>query len=102
MKNFTYYQPATAQQAVGLLDGKWGTTELLAGGTDLLDLQKEYIAQPDKVVSLTGIAKLAGIDIAAGKVTIGAGTKLAAIAEHPDLKKIFPALTQAADEIGGP
>jgi CO/xanthine dehydrogenase FAD-binding subunit len=41
MKNFTYYRPTSAQQAVGLLDSEWGTTELLAGGTDLLDLQKE-------------------------------------------------------------
>ena len=39
MKNFTYYRPSTAEQAVGLLDNRWGTTELLAGGTDLLDLQ---------------------------------------------------------------
>jgi len=31
-----------------------GATELLAGGTDLLDLQKEYVAQPDKVISLSG------------------------------------------------
>ena len=57
MKNFTYYRPTTAEQAVGLLDAEWGTTELLAGGTDLLDLQKEYIAQPDKVVSLSGIKR---------------------------------------------
>ena len=46
MKNFTYYRPKTAQEAVDLLDNKWGSTELLAGGTDLLDLQKEYVAQP--------------------------------------------------------
>ncbi len=57
MKNFTYYRPATAEDAVALLADRWGTTELLAGGTDLLDLQKEYIAQPDKVVSLSGLAR---------------------------------------------
>src|SRR5262245_56056058 len=51
MKNFTYYRPTTPEQAVGLLDDKWGTTELLAGGTDLLDLMKEYVAQPSKIVA---------------------------------------------------
>lgn len=102
MKNFTYYQPASAKEAVGLLDTKWGNTELLAGGTDLLDMQKQYIAQPDKVVSLTGIKELAAIAVGADKVTIGAGSKLAAIAEHAELKKLFPALTVAAGEIGGP
>ena len=55
MKNFTYYRPTSAEQAVGLLDNKWGTSELLAGGTDLLDLQKEYVAQPEKVVSLRDV-----------------------------------------------
>ena len=62
MKNFTYYRPKTAQEAVDLLDNKWGKTELLAGGTDLHDLQKEYVAEPDKVVSLGGVAALSGIE----------------------------------------
>jgi xanthine dehydrogenase YagS FAD-binding subunit len=106
MKNFTYYRPTSTEQAVGMLDAKWGTTEMLAGGTDLLDLQKEYIAQPDKVVSLNGILSLTDLDMerdgAGGSVTIGAGTTLAALAENDDLKKLFPALTDAAGQIGGP
>jgi xanthine dehydrogenase YagS FAD-binding subunit len=106
MKNFTYYQPKTVDQAVGLLDSKWGKVELLAGGTDLHDLQKEYVAQPDKVVSLTGVAGLGNIDIAHERsgehVTIGTGVKLAAIAEHAGLQKIAPALTSTAVIIGGP
>ena len=55
MKNFTYHQPTSVATALPLLDDKWGKTELLAGGTDLHDLQKEYVAQPEKVVSLTAI-----------------------------------------------
>src|SRR6266852_2316513 len=102
MKNFTYYRPKTAEDAVGLLDSKWGTTELLAGGTDLLDLQKEYVAQPDKVVSQGGIANLAGITVTGGGAKIGAGSKLADIAAHDGLRKSFPALTTAAGDIGGP
>jgi len=102
MKNFTYYRPKTSEEAVGLLDSKWGTAELLAGGTDLLDLQKEYVAQPDKVVGLGGIANLAGIKIENKDVSIGAMTKLADIAEHAELRKLFPALATAAGDIGGP
>lgn len=110
MKNFTYYRPTTLEAAVALLDSHWGTTELLAGGTDLLDLQKEYIAQPDKVVSLNFIQDptLTRIDVpqilpgAKVSVSIGAAVKLADIAEHSELKKLFPALTDAAAEIGGP
>ncbi len=78
---------------------------MLAGGTDLLDLQKEYIAQPDKVVSLRDLGgKFTAIEMIADPpaFVIGAGVKLAAIAEHPKLRKHFPALTTAAGDIGGP
>src|SRR5207245_338508 len=69
---------------------------------DLLDLQKEYIAQPDKVVSLTGIKELVGIKADTGKVTIGAGTKLADIAGNADIKKLLPGLAEAAGMVGNP
>jgi xanthine dehydrogenase YagS FAD-binding subunit len=101
MKNFTYYRPQTTEQAVGLLDARWGTSELLAGGTDLLDLQKEYIAQPDKVVSLSGVPNLDGIDQFKTEFIIGARVKLADIAAHGELRRHFPALTTAAGIIGG-
>jgi xanthine dehydrogenase YagS FAD-binding subunit len=109
MKNFTYYRPATAQQAVGLLDSKWGAAELLAGGTDLLDLQKEYIAQPEKVVSLAGLGKeFRTIKASAppGRfptvVTIGAGVTLAEIADNKEIQRTYPALAATANDIGGP
>jgi xanthine dehydrogenase YagS FAD-binding subunit len=103
MKNFTYYRPTTVEQAVGLLDSKWGPTELLAGGTDLLDLQKEYVAQPDKVISLGGLADLNKITRQDdGSVIIGAGAKLSDIAENDNLQAVSRALTTAAGMIGGP
>jgi xanthine dehydrogenase YagS FAD-binding subunit len=103
MKNFTYYRPQTADQAVGLLDAKWGTSELLAGGTDLLDLQKEYVAQPDKVVSLRDLDKpFTTIQYGRSVDVIGAGIKLADIAADKHLQATCPALTTAAGDIGGP
>jgi xanthine dehydrogenase YagS FAD-binding subunit len=102
MKNFTYYRPATAEAAVGLLENRWGNTELLAGGTDLHDLQKEYVAQPGRLVSLGGVGGMGNVTVAEKTVTIGAGVKLAQIAGHAQLREIFPALTAAAGEIAGP
>jgi xanthine dehydrogenase YagS FAD-binding subunit len=106
MKNFVYYRPKTTEEAVGLLGDKWGKVELLAGGTDLLDLQKEYIAQPDKVVSLSGVAGLNKIEHLAARASeiwnLGAGVKLAELAEHAELGKAYPALATAAGMIGGP
>jgi xanthine dehydrogenase YagS FAD-binding subunit len=105
MKNFTYFKPTTVEQAVSLLDNKWGTAELLAGGTDLLDLQKEYVAQPDKVVSLGGIKGLSGIKTTRSEppqFIIGAGTTLAEIADDATVKKYLPGLADAAGQVGGP
>jgi xanthine dehydrogenase YagS FAD-binding subunit len=104
MKNFTYYRPTSAEQAVGLLDSKWGTSELLAGGTDLLDLMKEYVAQPDKVVSIGGGGSSIGYKAGARVVeaTISANSTLTEIAEHKQLRELFPSLTTAAGDIGGP
>src|SRR6516225_3022615 len=112
MKNFTYYRPKTAKEAVALLDAKWGTSELLAGGTDLHDLQKEYVAQPDKVVSVIALdipfnaatilpAKKKGDSDVPPMISIGAGAKLADIADSEYHRKYFPALTTAAGQIGG-
>src|SRR5262245_1439232 len=109
MKNFTYLQPTTIQMALPLLEDKWGPTELLAGGTDLLDRQKEYVSQPDRVVSLTGLGgEFREMAVAipdadrSAFATIGAGVRLAEIAENPTLVKVYPALTSAAGQIAGP
>lgn len=102
MKNFTYHQPTTVAAALPLLDEQWGKSELLAGGTDLLDRQKEYVSQPDKVVSLTGIGgEFKEIRTSPLWVSIGAGVRLADIAES-GLLKAYPALTAAAAQIAGP
>jgi xanthine dehydrogenase YagS FAD-binding subunit len=102
MRNFQYFRPTTAEQAVGLLENRWGNTEMLAGGTDLLDRQKEYVSQPGRVVSLSGIGGLRTVTIQDKLVAIGAGVKLAEIAAHPQLRQHFPALAAAAGEIAGP
>jgi xanthine dehydrogenase YagS FAD-binding subunit len=105
MDNFTYYRPKSAEAAVGLLDAKWGTAELLGGGTDLVSLQKQYIARPRKVISLASIAGLDKIEQSRGwpmSFKIGAGVKLAEMAAHPGLRGYCTALAQAADDIAGP
>jgi xanthine dehydrogenase YagS FAD-binding subunit len=102
MKNFQLFRPTTAEAAVGLLENRWGNTEMLAGGTDLLDLQKEYVAQPGRVISLNAIGGMSAINVGANTATIGAGAKLADIAASTALRQHFPALTAAAGEIAGP
>src|SRR5262245_5232400 len=106
MKNFTYYRPATVEQAVGLLEQRFGNTELLGGGTDLHALQKNYSAQPSRCFSRTAIKGFNAIEeVGMGNqrsFRIGAGATLAAIAAHAGLRQNFPALASAAGDIAGP
>ena len=43
MKNFAYFRPTTAEQAVSLLEARWGNTEMLAGGTGLVGCLRDRI-----------------------------------------------------------
>ncbi|MCS6866666.1 MAG: FAD binding domain-containing protein [Gemmata sp.] len=105
MKNFTYYQPTSLSGVLKVLDEAAGKAEILAGGTDLLDRMKEYISQPEKVVSLVGFSgpfkEISSIAGHPPTVTIGAGVKLVNIAES-ELLRPYPALTSAAAQIAGP
>ena len=105
MKNFTYYRPDTAKGVVALLDTKWGEAELMGGGTDLLDLTKEHVVEPDRVISVNGIESFDKIVLAKRNppiITIGGGTTLATIAEDATVRQYCAALATAAGEAGTP
>lgn len=101
MQNFEYANPTTKEQAVELLGNQWGETEVIAGGTDLLSLMKDFLVTPKRVVNIKNIAELRGITFnRAGGARIGALTSLEELIDR--LGKSLPALTQAAKEITSP
>ena len=61
MRAFDYASPTTKEQAVALLGTKWGETEVLAGGMDLLSLMKDHIAEPKRIVNIKEIKELEGV-----------------------------------------
>jgi xanthine dehydrogenase YagS FAD-binding subunit len=98
VQKFDYASPTTKEQAVALLGSSWGETEVLAGGTDLLSLMKDFIVTPKRVVNIKNIKELDIIRTPRnGSATVGA---LATIEELIDtLGGGFPAITQAAKGI---
>ena len=72
MQAFAYANPTTVQEAVALLGAKWGEADVLAGGTDLLSLMKEYLHTPKRVVNIKNIKELDGISKTARRLRIGA------------------------------
>jgi xanthine dehydrogenase YagS FAD-binding subunit len=102
MKSFEYAAPGTLKEANDLLSDKWGETEILAGGTDLLTSLKQHLTKPNRVVSLRNISELKGIQTAGKTVRIGATTTLGELAGDKTVKEHFPALVTAAEGIGSP
>lgn len=102
MNRFDYANPKTVKEAVGLLSANWGEADVLAGGTDLLSLMKDYIHTPKRVVNIKGIAELGGIARRGGAVRIGATVTLDELATNATIKQSFPALTQAALGVSSP
>ncbi len=68
--------------------------KFLAGGTNILDLMKEDVEQPNELVDLTRL-KLAEIQPAGGGVSIGALATNTDTANHPLIRRDYPLLTQA-------
>jgi len=101
VKPFGYVNAANEKEAVAALVPERGKVLPLAGGMDLLALMKDYIAQPDRVVNVKNldraIARAPG-----GGLRIGAAVTLDELATHADVRRMYPALAQAAAEVGTP
>ncbi len=102
MEPFEYAHPNTKQEAIGLLGSNWNDAAVLAGGTDLLSLMKEYIVTPKRVVNIKDISELNGIRSGADGVRIGALVTMDELLENAAIRSDFPALTQAAQGITSP
>ena len=100
MKAFEYATPQSLEEATSMLAEKWGETEILAGGTDLVTSLKQEITAPKRVVSLRNIAQLKGIKASPKSLRIGAMTTLAHLGADAEIKKHFPALVTAVNGIG--
>lgn len=99
MKAFGYVTAQSAEAAVELVrDGG----RFLAGGVDLLGEMKEGIAEPKRVVNVKAAPELRGIEPGGPRWTIGANVTLAALAEHAELRRVFPGLAEAAEHVGSP
>ncbi len=97
MKAFEYataLTPNSAQELAGR-DGAY-----LAGGNDLLNLMKEYLVEPKRLVNIKSLPGLDKIESGSKTWSIGATVTVAELEDHDGLKKTFPGLHQAAAEVG--
>ncbi len=101
MKSFAYVKAAGEKQVVAALAAPGGRALPLAGGMDLLGLMKDYVAQPDRLVSVKDLDATIGKGPGGG-LRIGSAVTLADLVANADARKMYPALTEAAAEVGTP
>jgi xanthine dehydrogenase YagS FAD-binding subunit len=94
VRPFRYERPADIAGAVALV----ATTPqavFLGGGTNLVDLMRLGVAEPEMLVDVTGLAPDRIEETAQGGLRIGAGVRNSDLAAHPEVRSRYPALTEA-------
>jgi xanthine dehydrogenase YagS FAD-binding subunit len=102
MEAFAYASPSSLNEAVGLLGAKWGETEILAGGTDLISLMKDHVDVPARVVNIKAIDELRHIKEENGGYRVGALVTFDEFLGHDGIAKNFPSLAEAARGVSSP
>lgn len=92
MTPFAYSKPSSIEQALQLAGP---TARFIAGGTNLLDLMKENVARPERIIDITGLPLGEITATADGGLLIGALVSNADLAWHPAIERDYPLLAQA-------
>lgn len=93
-------RPSSLDEAVRHLEGDPGLIPV-AGCTDLMVRGPEALHRMDRVIDLLGIPELRGVEKIDGGLEIGAATTFSEIRSSAAIRSAFPALVDAAGQIGG-
>jgi len=96
----TALAPRSLEEAIGHLTGD-PTLVPVAGCTDLMVRGPEALHRMDRVLDLLHIPELRGIHAVSGGLEIGAATTFTEIRTSPEVRAAFPALAEAAGQVGG-
>ena len=91
MQSFALLRPDTAARAAGL----WHNGDAyIAGGTDLLQLMKNDVETPRRLIDLERL-NLRHISVTEGGLELGALATMAAVAGHADVTRSWPMISKA-------
>jgi xanthine dehydrogenase YagS FAD-binding subunit len=94
MNNFDYVRATTVADAVQHMRAD-GEAKLIAGGTNLVDLIKEHVERPSRVIDITRLPLNKIEETADGGLRIGALVPNSDLAYHPQIAARYPLLGSA-------
>ncbi len=99
MRSFQYLKPSSVDEAIGLL-GQYGEkAKIIAGGTDVMVQWKKRAINPETLISLRNCSEINFINTDDG-LTIGAGTTHRDLEFSEVVRRNYPIITDAVDNLG--
>ncbi|HZR69086.1 MAG TPA: xanthine dehydrogenase family protein subunit M [Burkholderiales bacterium] len=96
---FSYYDPETVSDVVGLL-GRLDNARALAGGQSLMPMLNMRLALPDHVIDLNRVKELSYLREKGGAIEIGAMTRQRAIEFSDLVRERCPLMHEAILQVG--
>jgi len=97
---FDYHDPATIDEALGLMARLGDQARPLAGGQSLVPLMNFRLIRPAHLIDLNGINELSYLKAEDGKLRIGATTRQRELEQSAVVAQGWPLLREAASLIG--
>ena len=94
MNNFAYARASDVADAVRKIAADPGA-KFIAGGTNLIDLMKENVARPSRLIDITHLPLEEVEETADGGLRIGALVPNSDLAYHPQIEARYPLLASA-------
>jgi xanthine dehydrogenase YagS FAD-binding subunit len=92
VENFTLATPGTIEDAVAA--AQQPEAKFIAGGTDLMQLMKDFVERPKRLVDLDGLP-LDGFTVHTDGARIGALARMSDVADDPDFRRQYPVIAEA-------
>ena len=92
--------PKNLPELLALIEEYKGCFTLVAGGTDWTIRQAEHTSHNLRVIDLSGVFELRGIETSGDEIWIGALETMTAVSENSSLKFHAPCLCEAAKDLG--
>ncbi|SPJ25347.1 FAD binding domain-containing protein [Palleronia abyssalis] len=100
MKRFAYSRPTSVSDASD--DAAEDGTQIIAGGTTMVDLMKIGVLEPEALVDITGLRDLERYEVGADRMRFGALAKMSTVADDPAVIDAFPALSDSLWKAASP
>lgn len=101
MNKFEYAEPKSVDEVFQYLNEPGSIIK--AGGIDILDLMKENILLPKRLVNIRNLSELNFVrENDDGSISLGPNITISELSEYEIIRKHFPALSDAAGKIATP